>query len=140
MHNLNYKYVTYAASHGKLPVVERTGHGVFVYSNGEISTEHRYKGEFGPQKRLCSILRQMKVRCYNPKYHAFNAYGGRGITICDEWRNNTAAFIEWALSHGYRDDLTIDRMDVNKGYEPSNCQWISVTENSAKHSPPGTFA
>jgi hypothetical protein len=77
----------------------------------------------------------MVNRCYNTKLSCYKDYGGRGITICDEWFDNSKqysrkgcqskgwiAFRDWALSHGYRDDLTIDRIDVNKGYSPEKAQ------------------
>ena len=72
----------------------------------------------------------MKNRCYHPSYHAFNHYGGRGITVCDEWRNNFEAFYKWALSNGYRDNLTIDRKDNDKGYSPDNCKWSTMKEQN----------
>jgi hypothetical protein len=70
----------------------------------------------------------MKARCHNPKRVDFAFYGGRGVTVCTEWRESFVVFRDWALSHGYRDDLTIDRIDVTKGYEPDNCRFIPQSE------------
>lgn len=66
----------------------------------------------------------MLQRCENPKNKRYQAYGGRGITVCKEW-HNTENFIQWALRNGYSDDLSIDRIDNDKGYCPSNCQWTT---------------
>lgn len=79
-------------------------------------------------KRLYSIWHNMKSRCYYRKSEKYKDYGGRGIIVCDEWRNNFQAFYDWAMSHGYADDLTIDRKDVNGNYEPSNCRWVTQKE------------
>lgn len=68
-------------------------------------------------KRLYNIYRCMKKRCYDKSHRSYQNYGGRGITICDEWLVDIHAFYNWALLHGYHDSLTVDRMDVNgNGY------------------------
>lgn len=82
------------------------------------------------KSRLFITWRNMRVRCYSEKDKRYSAYGGRGITVCDEWRNSFEAFRDWALANGYRDDLTIDRIDVNGNYEPSNCRFITRAENN----------
>lgn len=84
---------------------------------------------------LRTVLSGMQQRCYNPKMHSFQDYGGRGIRICDEWydekrkQKKMEPFLKWALYNGYEDGLQIDRIDNNKGYYPSNCRFVSPMEN-----------
>ena len=75
------------------------------------------------------IWAMMLQRCENPNSTKYSLYGGRGIKVCEEWHTYTA-FRDWALSHGYADDLSIDRIDVNGNYEPSNCRWATAKEQS----------
>jgi hypothetical protein len=88
--------------------------------------------EYKKSNRLRNIWYNMKHRCYNPKNIGFKNYGGRGITVCDEWRNDYSAFERWALTNGYAPDLTNDRINNDGNYEPGNCQWIPNANNVAK--------
>lgn len=81
-------------------------------------------------ERLYRIWVAMKQRCYNPNHRAYKYYGARGIKVCDEWKNGSKVFIEWALEKGYRENLTIDRIDVDGNYEPSNCRWVTQAEQN----------
>lgn len=87
-------------------------------------------------KRLIGIYNAMKARCYRPSCNGYEKYGGRGITICDEWTSkpgdpmNTGFinFYNWAISNGYKDKLTLDRLNNDKGYSPDNCRWATPLE------------
>lgn len=68
----------------------------------------------------------MKARCYRKTTGPYQRYGGRGITVCEEWRCNFIAFRDWALANGYAEGLSLDRIDPNGNYEPSNCRWVTM--------------
>ena len=72
----------------------------------------------------------MKNRCYRESYHAYKHYGGRGIKVCNEWLNDFRTFYDWAMANGYKDDLSIDRINCNKGYNPQNCRWVTMAEQN----------
>ena len=85
--------------------------------------------------RLNRIYSHIKERCYNPNCKDYKDYGARGITVCEEWLEKQRvgegskgwySFRDWALANGYSDELSIDRIDVNNGYSPSNCRWVSL--------------
>lgn len=81
-------------------------------------------------KRIYKIFMQMKNRCYNKKCKDYKNYGGRGIKIYQKWLNNYYVFQNWSIKNGYKDNLTIDRIDGNKSYEPNNCRWVEKSINS----------
>lgn len=96
-----------------------------IYFNKNI---REYNKPFRNTK-LYRIWSGIKSRCYNKKDTIkYATYGGRGIKVCDEWKKDFMAFYNWAVNNGYKDGLSIDRIDVNGNYEPNNCRWTTIKE------------
>lgn len=94
----------------------------------EISTTHGLS-----RHPLFRIWADMRKRCFNENCKAFKNYGGRGITICDQW-SDFKQFYDWSLSNGYEENLTIDRIENDRNYSPDNCRWVSrlVQQNNTR--------
>ena len=110
----------------------RNGHTISCGCfNKEKALELNYiHGDSRTGERLYSIWRNMKARCRAQSGYNYNTYGARGIKVCSEWENSYTSFKNWALANGYSDELTLDRIDGNKGYFPENCRWATTKEQS----------
>ena len=126
--------VTYAITHNNIDYVICNGRKflnvndtkAFRKLNPDRFPKHKYKRE----GRLHRIYHAMRHRCYDPKHNSYRWYGAKGIKICDEWLEDFDNFANWALNHGYRDDLQIDRIDRNGNYCPANCRWVTREQNN----------
>lgn len=92
----------------------------------ECGKECRQKHSMS-NSRIYKTYYGMIQRCFNPKSSKYSCYGGRGISVCKEWQN-FQNFYDWAIANGYKESLTIERIDVNGDYEPSNCKWIPIRQ------------
>lgn len=86
-------------------------------------SKHRLTGT-----KLYYAWANMIQRCCNDKREEFRLYGGRGIKVCDEWKNSSKSFIDWAISNGYKQGLSLERINNDKGYFPENCKWIEFSD------------
>lgn len=99
-----------------------------------LTSEYGFKPKYKIQnRRLYQCWRGMKRRCFDAKDKRYYRYGGRGITVCNEWLDYDI-FAKWALNNGYREDLTIDRINNDGNYEPSNCKWSTHKEQALNRS------
>lgn len=95
----------------------------------------RFVAEHGMRRsKLYGVWCAMKRRCNNPKEKSYKNYGLKGIKVCEEWEKSFRAFCDWALSSGYTDGLTIDRINNSNGYSPENCRWVTQAEQNRNYS------
>lgn len=92
----------------------------------KVSTQNRVFIEY---PEICAIRKSAIARCGNTNNPQWANYGGRGITVCDDWKTSASAFVEWCLNNGYREGLQIDRRDNNAGYTPENCRFVTLKTN-----------
>ena len=98
----------------------------------ELATTHGLSGGHNNQTHLFRVWCQIRNRCYTKTSQDYKYYGGKGVVLCEAWESNYANFNDWAMAHGYKKGLTIDRLNSNKSYSPENCQWITQSENSKR--------
>lgn len=87
-------------------------------------------GEKKNHTKLYYVWKEMRWRCHHSQNKSYKYYGGRGVHVCDEWRYDYSNFRRWALINGYKEGLTIDRIDNYSGYHPNNCRWVTQSVNN----------
>lgn len=114
---------------GNKKVVQGYSLGKYTLSCGCWNKEKANRKTHGmSDSRIYYIWVSMKERCHNQRHNQYSDYGGRGITVCAEWRDSFEEFRDWALANGYADNLTIDRMNTNGDYSSGNCRWATQKE------------
>ena len=114
------------------------GNEFYIYRESLLKRKVQYCPNCKPiarrNTRLYHIYYGIKQRCFNPNNSRYKEYGGRGITMCNEWLNSYENFKTWSFEHGYMENcgLSIDRIDNDGDYNPDNCQWITISENASK--------
>lgn len=102
-----------------------------IYSCGCTDRRKTLQGRY--KHRLRKIYLCMLKRCYYKKDISYCYYGAKGVGVCDEWYNDFFSFYNWAINNGYKNNLTLDRINVDKGYSPDNCRWVDIiTQNNNK--------
>lgn len=122
----------------ELPTSRITGKVATTFSCGCLRKEKMAENRHDPTTHglhkhpLYQVHQQMIQRCYNPEAQRWIYYGGKGITVCIDWLDDFLNFYQWATTSGYEPGLSIDRVDSNGHYEPTNCRWITVSENTRR--------
>jgi len=120
-----------------LPTYRITG-GEPTNSCGCLQAEHLDRVRASPEKHglhkhpLYSVYYAMLYRCSSPKAQRWEYYGGKGVKVCKDWQDSFESFYQWAIGSGYSKGLSIDRVDPDGDYEPNNCRWITVSENTRR--------
>lgn len=116
-----YKATSHGLTHGETVCCKECAKRKIAVSNTKHGCE---------PIELWHAYTNMKTRCHNPKYTLYHRYGGRGITVCNQWSNSFVAFRDWALNNGWEKGLTLDRINNDGNYCPENCKWSTVQEQS----------